>query len=349
MGTFNFEIFILQIILIIIFIIIIFQILRYNHTAHLEKRIGKYAIDPINNRYTSVFDKFSRRLRIIVKSIGNILYKSIVIRNYSKRYSKYIEYNDDINEVYKFRPIDYISIKIITIISWMGIAAISNIFRYKYFSFLQFILIFFVGFFSMDIFLFFQERSRKRQIDEDMLKAIIIMNSAFKSGRTTMQAIEIVKNELSGPIGEEFKKMYVDISFGLSLDVVFERFSKRIDNEDAKYITASLTILNKTGGDIVKVFSSIEKSFFARRKLKNEFKTLTASSNIMFKFLLAVPFTFFLILFVLNPSYFNPLIESKEGLVILFIILLIFVLYIYIIRRIMKIKVWWYEERVSLS
>lgn len=341
MGTFNLEIFILQVILIFIFIILIFQILRYHHTAYLEKRIGKYAIDPINSRYTSIFDKFSRRLRIIVKSIGNILNKSVVIKNYSNRYSKYIEYTEDENEndFYKFRTIDYVSIKIITIVSLIAIAAVSNIFRYKYFSFLQFFLIFIVGFFSMDVFLYFQDRRRKKQIDEDMLKAIIIMNSAFKSGRTTMQAIEIVKNELVGPIGEEFKKMYVDISFGLSLDVVFERFSKRINNEDAKYITASLTILNKTGGDIVKVFSSIEKTFFERRKLKNEFRTLTASSSIMFKFLLAVPFTFFLILFVLNPTYFNPLINSKEGLVILFIILLIFILYIYFIRRIMKIKV----------
>lgn len=335
MGSFNLEIIILQVICILILLFIIFKIIKYNRTARLEKRIGKYSIDPINNHYTSISDKLYKRLKITIKDISYILNKSIVIKQYATKYDKYIEYSKKDS----IKAIDYVSLKIIIIVVLTLIATISNIFRFRSFTFLQFFIIIIVGFFSLDIFLYINKNRRKKQIDEDMLKAIIIMNSAFKSGRTTIQAIEIVKNELSGPIGEEFEKMYIDISFGLSLDVVFERFSKRINSEDAKYITASLTILNKTGGDIVKVFSSIEKSFFNRRKLKNEFKTLTASSNIMFKFLIAVPFVFALILFILNPTYFNPLFNSKEGILIFGLILLIFTSYIYIIKRIMKIKV----------
>ena len=81
-----------------------------------------------------------------------------------------------------------------------------------------------------------------------------------------MQAIEIVAKELKGPISQEFKKMHLEISYGLSLDVVFERFSKRIESEEVSYITSSLSILNKTGGNIIKVFSSIEKMLFNKRK-----------------------------------------------------------------------------------
>lgn len=335
MKILNLEMIILSIILAIVILIVIFEIAKYNRVAQLEKRISKYSIDPINNNYSSIFDKLFLKFKITIKNISNILNKSTVIKNYSKRYLKYHSYSKEKN----LKPLDYISLKIFIILSLICIAAISNIFRYKSFTFMQFFIIFIVGFFSVDVTLFIQDIRRKKQIEEDVLKAVIIMNSAFKSGRTTMQAIEIVKNELTGPIGEEFQKMYIDISFGLSLDVVFERFSKRIDNEDVKYITASLTILNKTGGDIVKVFSSIEKSLFSRRKLKNEFKTLTASSDIMFKFLLATPFVFFIILLVLNPTYFSPLIGSKIGLIIIALIVLIYVMYIYVIRRIMKIKV----------
>ena len=97
--------------------------------------------------------------------------------------------------------------------------------------------------------------------------------------------------------------------------------------------------MNKTGGDIVKVFSSIEKSFFNRRKLQNELKTLTASSEIMFKVLVSAPFIIFLLLFVLNPSYFNPLFTTEIGYIILALILIIFVLYVYFVKRIMRIKV----------
>lgn len=73
----------------------------------------------------------------------------------------------------------------------------------------------------IDIYFKFYDYVKKKQIEQDLLNAIIIMNNAFRSGRSTMQAIEIVSKELKGPIAQEFKKMHLEISYGLSLDVVF--------------------------------------------------------------------------------------------------------------------------------
>ena len=88
----------------------------------------------------------------------------------------------------------------------------------------------------------------RSRVENDLLQAIIIMNNAFKSGRSITQAIELVTKELEGPIAEEFKKMHLEISFGLEIDVVFKRLSERIELEEVSYLTASLAILNKTGG-----------------------------------------------------------------------------------------------------
>ena len=63
------------------------------------------------------------------------------------------------------------------------------------------------------------------------------------------------------------KKMYEDLEYGLEIEAVFKRFSLRVDLKEVKYITTSLTILNKTGGNIVDVFSSIEKTVFNNKKL----------------------------------------------------------------------------------
>ena len=333
MGSINIELLILQFILIIICLFVIIKITNFVHAAQLEKRIGKYGIDPLNSNYQSIFDKLHIKYKIIVKDISHILNNSHVIKKISKKYDKYISYEEN------DESIDYVSKKILFIVFLTVITLLSNIIRFRTFTFAQLFTILIVGFFAPDIILMIREKLRKKQIDDDILEAIIIMNNAFKSGRTTMQAIEIVKNELSGPVGEEFKKMYIDISFGLSLDVAFERFAKRINNDDINFITASLTILNKTGGDIVKVFSSIERSFFSRRKIKNELKTLTSSSNLMFKFLITVPFIIFLIIFFLNPTYFNPLFTTKVGLILFGIIILIFILYVYFVKKTMKIKV----------
>ena len=159
-----------------------------------------------------------------------------------------------------------------------------------------------------------------------------------------MQAVEIVYKELDGPISEEFKKMYIDLTYGLELDVVFDRLSSRIKLDETKYMASSLVILNKTGGNIVKVFSSIERSFFERKKLNDELKSVTALSSFVFNILVAIPFIIFIMIYILNPSYFAPLVTTIIGKILLIIILLIYVLYIVIVRRLIRIRDWYYEK-----
>ena len=164
------------------------------------------------------------------------------------------------------------------------------------------------------------------------------MNNSFKSGRNIMQAIETVKMELDGPIADEFKKISLDISYGLSLDTVFNRFYNRIQTEDAKYIASSLTLLNKTGGNIVKVFSMIEQSFFDKKKLRSELDSLTSSSVFVFRLLVAMPIVFVLLINVLNKDYFKPLFSSAFGIFVLLAILSLYILYIVVIRKVLKVE-----------
>jgi len=165
------------------------------------------------------------------------------------------------------------------------------------------------------------------------------MNNSFKSGLSIMQAIYMVSKELDGPISEEFKKMYIDLSYGLNMEVVFERFTNRIDTKEARYITTSLNVLNKTGGNIVQVFASVERNSFTRKKLQDELGALAASASAIFKILVFIPPMLAMLIFMLNPTFFAPLFTSTIGWMILLIILAIYVLYIIIIRRVMKVKV----------
>ena len=189
-----------------------------------------------------------------------------------------------------------------------------------------------------DILFVYQYKRYRSRIENDLLQAIIIMNNAFKSGRSITQAIHLVTEELKGPIGEEFKKMELELSFGLSIDVVFRRFSSRVDLEEVSYLTASLSILNKTGGNIIKVFSSIEDSLFNKKKLKLEMMSLTGSSRIIMYALIIVPLLFIAFVSIINPTYFLPLFTSPLGILLIVIMLILYVTYIYIVRKIMKVR-----------
>jgi hypothetical protein len=141
-----------------------------------------------------------------------------------------------------------------------------------------------------------------------------------------------------GPISDEFKKIYMDMTYGLSIEVVFDRFYNRVKLDDAKYIASSLTLLNKTGGNIVKVFGTIEKSFFSKKKLKQEMQSLTSASIFVYRTLCVMPFLFILAIYILNPTYFTPMFETTLGSILLFVTVLFYSLYIFIIKRVMEVK-----------
>ena len=329
------SIFILQGIFMIALLIIALIILIYNKSTKLERKISKFSISPLKDTSLSLFDSLSSRISNIITKINKILYKSEFIKKYSKKYTKYIRTTNQIIRT----NMDFISIKLLCSIMCIVIAMFAKTIQFKVFNLYDIYLPLIFGFFIPDFVYYYKYKMYKKKLENDLLQAIIIMNNAFKSGRSIVQAIDLVSKELDGPIAEEFKKMHLELSFGLGLDVVFNRLAERINIEEISYLTASLTILNKTGGNIVQVFSSIEKSLFNKKKLRLELKSLTSSSRMVINILMIVPIAFILLIWVINPSYFLPLLTDKFGHIMITIVIVYYILYIIFIRKLLKVKI----------
>lgn len=329
------NVFIIQSVLIVILFSIVLWLFGLIKITRLERRFGKFSVAIIEDKEMSLFDKLIKSFNCSKKNISKYLYKTKIFDDYSKKYEKYCDNTKIIRE----DPMDYISTKVLAGLGMILLIIISDLLQYKGITLIQILTAFLIGFFIPDILLISKTKIRKKQIEKDMLKAIIIMNNSFKSGLSIMQAIYMVSNELDGPISEEFKKMYLDLSFGLNMEVVFERFTRRIDTKEARYITTSLNVLNKTGGNIVQVFASVERNSFTRKKLEEELGALAASSNAIFKILVVIPILIFFGIFLLNPSYLFPLFLDPLGWFLLLIMVLIYVVYIIVIRKVMKVKV----------
>ena len=324
----------LQIILILIPIAVAIYLLRLSKTLRLEKRLSLFAITSNKDHEVSFFDKVGFYIWEFIRFVSKLFKKSTSLRKYGEKYEKFIPYEERNQK----EGIYYVTIKLGCTFIVFVLGIITLIMHYHDFDFMILLVILIITFFLPDIFLNLNFNRKRKRIEEDLLKAIIIMNNAFSSGKSIIQAIEMVKLELDGPIQDEFEKIYLDISYGLSLDVVFNRFYERVKLNDAKYITTCLTLLNKTGGDIVRVFSRLEKSILDQKNLRNELYSLTSSSRFVFHFLAILPFVFVLIIFVLNPTYFTPFFASSLGFVILMVILALYIFYIWIIRKLLEVK-----------
>ena len=333
-GNDSINLLIVQFIIIVFLLAIVIWFSRVNKITMLEKRYKKFCLEPLNNNEIALLDKMINFYNNLKRKLSKSFIKSALLKDYSKKYEKYV----DKSKVVREDAMDFISTKFIWGAIFVVIIIIYDVLWYQPITSTQLFTLFLIGIFVPDIYWKYGEKVKKAQIEKDMLKAIIIMNNSFKSGLSIMQAIYMVSTELDGPIADEFKKMYIDISFGLDMDMVFERFANRVDSEEARYITTSLSVLNKTGGNIVQVFTSVERSAFTRKKLKEELGALSASANAIYKILVVIPVLIIAIILLLNPSYFGPLLTTGTGRIISILIVLIYISYIVIIKRIINMK-----------
>ena len=325
----NILIIIIQIVLVFAIITVITFFIRLNETIKLEKRISKYSIKGSRNRHDkSYFDMVVDGYRLFVKKQRKKIVK--LFPNLVKRYDKYVTDGE-------VRAADYITHKIVISFIFVLLIIITMVLQGKFITTFQFILGMFCGFYILDLILIIVNKFKKKKIENDMLRAIIIMNNAFKSGKSTIQAVEMASLKLSKPISSEFKRMHQEMKYGLSVEVVFDRFAKRMNLEEAEYLSSSLTILNKTGGNIVKVFNSIEKTLFDKMKLKDDLKNSTTVSNLLVKILLIVPIMIAAVIYLLNPNYFDPFFESTMGYIMLGIMILLFIIYAFLLQKIVKV------------
>ncbi len=335
MEDYSISLLITQGITILLLLGVIFYLLRQRRIIRLEKRFEKFSLLSTTEKEKSLFDLLCDLGWKMIHHLSRRLEKSQVLNRYASSYEKFIQFEDKD----KISKMDYLSLKFVMAFLTSLLHLFSSMFQLVPLSFMGLLISFFLGFFLPDIYLQLIYQEKRKRVEEDLLKAIIVMNNSFKSGRNIMQAVEIVKNELEGPISDEFKKIYLDMTYGLSIEVVFDRFYHRVKLEDAKYITSSLTMLNKTGGNIVKVFGTIEKSFFEKKKLKQEMESLTSASIFVFRTLCVLPFLFILVIYLLNPLYFEPVFTTFLGRIFLFFTVLLYILYILVIKKVLEVKI----------
>lgn len=327
-------IYVIQAICFIIVFLLIIRAFKLFKVVKLEERLDFYTIKPFKNDTLTTSEKLRRIYKKFLEVFSNVFKKSVVASKYAKRLDKYIPVSGIHKDGY-----DILSGKLIISCLFTLLAIIIKAFQFKLLSSLETFGIFLLGFFVLDIYLFAKYKVFRWKIESDFTAAITIMNNSFKSGRSITQAIDIVSHEVKGTIGAEFKRMNLELLYGLDIETVFKRFAKRMNLEEANYLTASLSILNKTGGDIIKVFSTIERSLFDKRKLRIELKSLTSGSRIIVYVLLGIPFFFVLVISMISPGYFMPFINTQLGRILLIFMIIYYIIFVVVVRKIMKVVI----------
>jgi tight adherence protein B len=185
---------------------------------------------------------------------------------------------------------------------------------------------------------FFEEK-RKKKYAMQMVDALNLLGNGIRAGLTMPQAIGMVVDELPPPVSQEFNLVLQQAKIGVPLDEALENLKNRVYTEDNEMFVTSVSILRETGGNLAEVFDTITLVIRERLRLQLKIDTYIASGKIQAYIIGCMPFMMILMFGSGDPDYFPLLFGTVLGIVALLVICGMVALGMFIILKIIDIKV----------
>jgi tight adherence protein B len=185
---------------------------------------------------------------------------------------------------------------------------------------------------------FFEEK-RKKKYQLQMVDALNLLANGIRAGLTMPQAIGMVVDELPPPVSQEFNLVLQQAKIGVPLDEALENLKKRIYTEDNEMFVTSVNILRETGGNLAEVFDTITLVIRERVRLQLKIDTYVASGKMQAYIIGCMPFAMIAMFGSGDPDYFPLLFGTVLGIVALLIICGMVGLGMFVILKIIDIKV----------
>ena len=185
----------------------------------------------------------------------------------------------------------------------------------------------------------FFETKRRKKYQLQMVDALNLLANGIRAGLTMPQAIGMVVDELPPPVSQEFNLVLQQAKIGVPLDEALENLKKRVYTEDNEMFVTSVNILRETGGNLAEVFDTIVIVIRERVRLQLKIETYIASGKIQAYIIGAMPFAMIVMFGSGDPDYFPLLFGTVLGIISLIVICGMVGLGMWVIMKIINIKV----------
>lgn len=185
----------------------------------------------------------------------------------------------------------------------------------------------------------YSAKKRRQQFESKLPEALDFIARALRAGHSITVAIGMAGDELSEPIGSEFKTVFDEIGFGISFQEAMTEMTQRIRSSDLDFLVTALLIQKETGGNLTELLDGLSKTVRDRIKFQGKIKTLSSEGRLSAILLGTLPFILSGVLSLLNPQYMSVLWQTQKGQSMLITGALLLMVGFISLSRIIRIKV----------
>jgi len=190
-------------------------------------------------------------------------------------------------------------------------------------------------------FLLLKRKKKKRiqKFERQLPDGLDLMARALRAGHAFTSGMRLAADEFDDPLGPEFEATLEEINFGVSVSDALKNLASRIDCPDLRFFVVSTILQRDTGGNLAEIIESIAHVIRERYKLRGKIRVLSAEGKLSAVILIAIPLVIVLVLRLMNPEYITPLLTTPEGRVLMGLAVFMMVIGIFVIKRMIAIKV----------
>jgi tight adherence protein B len=181
--------------------------------------------------------------------------------------------------------------------------------------------------------------SRLKKFEEQFPEALDLLSRAIRAGHAFQTALGMVGDDLSAPVGPEFKKTFEEQNFGLPLRDVLNQLTERVPILDVRFFVTAVLIQRDTGGNLSEILDNLAHVVRERFKIRRQVRVHTAHGRFTGYVLLALPAALALALTFINPEHMQVLFKEHMGQVMLVAAIVLQTAGFLWIRQVIKIEV----------
>lgn len=170
-----------------------------------------------------------------------------------------------------------------------------------------------VGLMGLTVYFRTKQRRWLRSAEDALPEFLRGVASALRAGSSLSQAMGFVSNEMSGPLGDEVRRILKREALGFGTVETLHEMTQRIPSRDLELAVMAITIQREVGGSLANVLENINQTIVERQRLKAEIRVLSAQGRYSGWLLTVLPFGLGLMLWFTDPSYMQGLLTSHIG------------------------------------
>jgi len=132
---------------------------------------------------------------------------------------------------------------------------------------------------------------------------IELLVRGLRSGLPVAETLQVVAEEVPGPVGLEFKGVVERIKIGKTMEDSLQETGDKLGIPEFNFFTITLAIQRETGGNLAETLSNLADVLRKRSQMKLKIKAMSSESKASAYIVGSLPFIVFGLIYWINPDY----------------------------------------------